>query len=37
VNAEPLIDLFTADSDPPAPLAENLFFRMPDRRGVVAL
>ncbi len=37
VNAEPLIDVFTADPDPSAPLAENLFFRMLDRLGVVPL
>lgn len=34
VNAEPLADVLTSD---PEPLAENLFFRMLDRLGVVPL
>jgi len=34
VNAEPLRDVLTSDPDP---LAENLFFRMLDRLGVVPL
>ncbi|MCL8011780.1 hypothetical protein [Streptomyces sp. AS02] len=34
VNAESVIDVFTADADP---LAENLFFRLLDRLGVVPL
>jgi hypothetical protein len=34
VNAESLIDVLTAEADP---LAENLFFRLLDRLGVVHL
>jgi hypothetical protein len=34
VNAEPLIDVLTQDPDP---MAENLFFRLLDRLGVVPL
>ncbi|MFI7411290.1 hypothetical protein ACIBU0_21755 [Streptomyces sp. NPDC049627] len=34
VNAESLVDVLTAEADP---LAENLFFRLLDRLGVVSL
>ncbi|NUP24806.1 MAG: hypothetical protein HOZ81_53890 [Streptomyces sp.] len=34
VNAESLVDVLTADADP---LAENIFFRLLDRLGVVPL
>ncbi|MEU8847099.1 hypothetical protein AB0C70_12865 [Streptomyces sp. NPDC048564] len=34
VNAESLVDVLTADADP---MAENLFFRLLDRLGVVPL
>jgi hypothetical protein len=34
VNAESVVDVFTADADP---LAENLFFRLLDRLGIVPL
>jgi hypothetical protein len=36
VAAEPLYDILTADPDPD-PVAENLFFRLLDRLGVVPL
>ncbi|WP_031477683.1 hypothetical protein [Streptomyces bicolor] len=37
VNAESVVDVLTADADPADPLAENIFFRLLDRLGVVPL
>ncbi|MFI6015395.1 hypothetical protein ACIBAG_42670 [Streptomyces sp. NPDC051243] len=37
VNAESVVDVLTADVDPADPLAENIFFRLLDRLGVVPL
>jgi len=37
VAAEPLVEVLSTDPEPSAPLAENLFFRLLDRLGVVPL